>query len=141
MGSALMRAQAAGEVEAVPKAEKIPGGASGRGWQKGVSGNPGGRLKQPAKVTDLARSLCEEAVLGLAALARDPKMPAPTRLAAWNSILDRGMGKPIQAVDLTASVRRDITEWSTEELEALTAAGLAAASGVVGVGTEEEGAI
>jgi hypothetical protein len=62
----------------------------------GKSGNPGGRPKENAEVKALARSHCKVAVEKLAALmdSADEK----TSLAACNSILDRGLGKPAQAL-------------------------------------------
>jgi hypothetical protein len=62
----------------------------------GQSGNPGGRPKENAEVKALARSHCKVAVEKLAALmeSEDEK----TRIAACNSILDRGLGKPAQAI-------------------------------------------
>ena len=62
----------------------------------GKSGNPGGRPKENAEVKALARSHCKVAVEKLAALmdSDDEK----TRIAACNSILDRGLGKPAQVV-------------------------------------------
>jgi HEAT repeat protein len=62
----------------------------------GQSGNPGGRPKENAEVKALARTHCRTAVEKLAALmeSEDEK----TRIAACNSILDRGLGKPAQAI-------------------------------------------
>ncbi len=62
----------------------------------GQSGNPGGRPKEAAEVKALARTHCRAAVEKLAALmeSEDDK----TRIAACNSILDRGLGKPAQAI-------------------------------------------
>lgn len=65
-------------------------------WKPGQSGNPGGRPKENAEVKALARTHCVTAVEKLAALmdSHDEK----TRIAACNSILDRGLGKPAQVV-------------------------------------------
>lgn len=65
-------------------------------FEPGKSGNPGGRPKENAEVKALARSHCRAAVEGLVALmaSEDEK----TRLAACNSVLDRGLGKPAQVV-------------------------------------------
>lgn len=63
---------------------------------KGKSGNPGGRPKEEAEVVRLAR---ENSVMALETLVRfaqseDPKAAIP----AANSILDRALGRPKQAV-------------------------------------------
>lgn len=66
-------------------------------FQPGQSGNPGGRPKEAAEVKALARSHSKAAVEKLVALmlsSADEK----TVIAACNSILDRGLGKPAQAI-------------------------------------------
>jgi hypothetical protein len=60
-------------------------------WPKGVSGNPGGR---PRGIEALAREHTPEAI---AALVRALKRPAHAVPAAV-ALLDRGWGKPTQAV-------------------------------------------
>jgi hypothetical protein len=63
----------------------------------GKSGNPAGKPKEIREVVALARTYTEEAVHGLAKIARDTKKtPAVARVMAWNSLLDRAWGKPIQ---------------------------------------------
>lgn len=65
-------------------------------FEPGKSGNPGGRPKENAEVKALARSHCIAAITELARLmaSDDEKI----RLAASNSMLDRGIGKPAQVV-------------------------------------------
>jgi len=72
----------------------------------GIGSRPGerrgGRRKgTPNKVTAdikaLAREYTAEAIEGLAELARNAKNEQ-TRHAAWNSLLDRGHGRPAQVV-------------------------------------------
>lgn len=65
-------------------------------FQPGVSGNPSGRPKEATEVKALARSHSKAAVKKLVALmdSDDEK----TALAAANSVLDRGIGKPAQVL-------------------------------------------
>ncbi len=63
----------------------------------GQSGNPSGRPKEAAEVKALARSHSQEAVNKLVALMRS-SADERTIIAACNSILDRGLGKPAQAI-------------------------------------------
>lgn len=65
-------------------------------FEAGKSGNPGGRPKENAEVKALARSHCKVAVQKLAALMDSPD--DKTSLAACNSILDRGLGKPATVI-------------------------------------------
>ena len=64
---------------------------------KGQSGNPSGRPKEDSEVRRLARSHGPEAINRLADLMRgdDPR----TALQASVALLDRGFGKPKQAVE------------------------------------------
>jgi len=68
-------------------------------FQKGQSGNPGGRPKENAEVTALAREHCKEAIEKLVALMRGDD--ARLAKAAADSLLDRGIGKPSQSVELS----------------------------------------
>ena len=69
------------------------------GFQKGVSGNPGGRPKVVEEVQELARQHTTEAVQTLVAIMTDVDQPAPARVSAANAILDRGFGKPPQSLN------------------------------------------
>lgn len=71
-------------------------------FQKGQSGNPGGRPKEDAEVKALARAAGPEAIEKLVELMRcDEKR---TSLAAAQALLDRGFGKPSQAVELSGEL-------------------------------------
>jgi len=55
--------------------------------------------KATAEIREHAQQYTTEALDGLAQIARDSTSDA-ARVAAWNSILDRGHGKVIQSLDL-----------------------------------------
>jgi hypothetical protein len=74
-------------------------------WKPGVSGNPSGRPKEGPEVREakeLARAKSVEAIRRLVQLmeSRDEKVS----LAACNSILDRGLGRPSQAMELSGEL-------------------------------------
>lgn len=71
-------------------------------FQKGQSGNPGGRPKEDAEVKALARDCGPEAVKKLVELMRGDDRR--TALAAAQALLDRGFGKPGQSVELSGAV-------------------------------------
>jgi HEAT repeat protein len=65
---------------------------------KGQSGNPGGRPKALIEVQALAREHSPSAIATLAKIMEDDSAPAAARIAAACAILDRGYGRPPQAL-------------------------------------------
>ena len=65
-------------------------------WAKGQSGNPGGRPKGEAKVREAAQAAGPKALAVLIDALAD--VDARVRLKAAEILLDRGFGKPAQAV-------------------------------------------
>jgi len=65
-------------------------------FEKGKSGNPGGRPKETAEIKELARQHGPRAVERLAELmnGEDPRVA----VAASQALLDRAYGKPAQAI-------------------------------------------
>jgi hypothetical protein len=94
----------------------MPG--KGRPFQKGVSGNPGGRPKVLGDVQELARQQSPQAINTLAEIMGDDEAPPAARVAAANALLDRGYGKPTQLV-AQALARFDPATLSDEELAAI----------------------
>lgn len=69
-------------------------------WQKGQSGNPGGRPKGLKEVQEAAREHTEAAIKTLVDIAKDPEKGASARVAAAEAILDRGWGKAQQKIEV-----------------------------------------
>ena len=70
----------------------------GKPFQKGKSGNPGGRPKVVAEVKELARAHTAEAIQTLVSIMTNPKSAPAARVSAANALLDRGYGKPPQHI-------------------------------------------
>ena len=76
---------------------------SSTSFQPGTSGNPGGRPKGLSEVIALAREHTELAITTLVDIARQPKAAPAARVAAASALLDRGWGKPAQAIQATTT--------------------------------------
>ena len=77
--------------------------------EKRGRGRPKGSLnKATASVKEAAQAFTDDALKVLCEIMRDGESEA-ARVAAANSILDRGHGKPKQAVDVEANVHATIT--------------------------------
>src|SRR5262245_26291041 len=71
----------------------------GKPFQKGQSGNPGGRPKEIAEVKELAREHMPDAIEALASIMNNPKASDAARVSAATALLDRGYGKAPQHID------------------------------------------
>lgn len=80
-------------------------------WRKGVSGNPGGRVKIDMRIKELAKQKTELALNTLAHICGKGESES-ARVSAAVALLDRGWGKPAQAVDLTNSDGSLASAWA-----------------------------
>lgn len=103
------------------------GGQRSTSFRPGVSGNPGGRPKKPrtieakkivADVKAAARELTQDAIDTLASVMKDPKAPPAARISAAQVLLDRGWGRPTQAVDVVVETY-DYSRLTIEQLDEL----------------------
>lgn len=78
-------------------------GSFGRPFEKGQSGNPGGRPKEIAWLRELAREHTEAAIRTLAAVMNDGGASPSARVAAASALLDRGFGKPEQSQNVNVT--------------------------------------
>ena len=67
-------------------------------FEKGKSGNPGGRPKADVRVRELAQAQTESAIAGLVRVLEGAESPAAARVSAAVALLDRGWGKPVQTI-------------------------------------------
>ena len=81
------------------------GGLRSTSFKPGQSGNPSGRRKNEAyrqvfaDIKLLAKEASPEAMQTLIAIHKDPKAPPAARVAAAESIICRGYGKPLQQIE------------------------------------------
>jgi hypothetical protein len=103
------------------------------GFQRGKSGNPGGRPRALAGVMHEARRHTLEALRTLVKLMRSAESES-VKLSAAEAILSRGWGKPIQAFQVDGRfMTKKLTELSETELQELeTRLTLAEPSGLLG---------
>lgn len=92
-------------------------------FQKGQSGNPGGRAKRTINgksIAELAREHTAEALGTLLSVMRSKKAPAAAKVNAAAKVLDRGWGQPSQSIALTDErAPPDLSGMTEEQLEAL----------------------
>lgn len=79
-------------------------------WEKGRSGNPGGRSPRLTpdgrSLTELCRANTVDAVNTLKELMLNAGVEPKDRITAAIALLDRGWGKPTEKVDMEARVEQ-----------------------------------
>ena len=88
-------------------------------WQKGQSGNPGGRPKVIGDLQEQARQWSGEALDTLREVATSKDAPPSARVSAAVALLDRGYGKPPQAIDAKVTAEASPAYWHLEALKEL----------------------
>ena len=77
------------------------------GKRDGAGRKPGSlnraTIERERTLMEAAKGYTDEALATLAAIMRDTAQPGPARVSAANAILDRGYGKPRQAVEHTGA--------------------------------------
>lgn len=87
-----------------PDAQSSAGAAEpkkprGRPFQKGQSGNPGGRKPIPAEVKEAARALTPKCLAVLEEVMCNTEEKGSARVSAAQALLDRGWGKAPVTLD------------------------------------------
>src|SRR5271157_2208178 len=80
----------------------------GKPFQKGISGNPGGRPPTIREVRELAQKMSKDVLLRLYEIAMDTKCNPMACVAASKEILDRAQGKAVQTALNFGTVDGDI---------------------------------
>ncbi len=84
-------------------------------WEKGKSGNPGGRPKAYRDVVEAARKRTIKAIKTLESVMTTSDNDS-ARVKAAEVLLDRGWGKPVQPVDLDPHNRQELERRAREIL-------------------------
>ena len=84
------------------------GGITGRGWKPGQSGNAAGRPPAAVDIAALAREHGPRCIEVAAALLddADPRI----RLGALQALLDRGFGRPAQAISVEGDATSNLLQ-------------------------------
>ena len=92
-----------------------------RDCDQAVSGNAGGRPKAAHNIQELARKHTIEALDVLVQIMLNEKAPPNARVAAANTLLDRGYGKPPQFNTGDTQSFKKAVDMTDDELAAIAA--------------------
>ncbi len=85
-------------------------------FEKGVSGNPGGRPKDLSRFRELARAHTEAAINALVGIMNNKRAPSAARVSAACALLDRGYGRPRQAMELSGPASEPLPVCITSDM-------------------------
>ncbi len=82
-----------------------------RGGKREGAGRPKGAVnKVTADIREAAQEYTQDALDVLVAVMKNTETPAAARVSAASAVLDRGHGKPMQSVEVEATVEGTLTE-------------------------------
>lgn len=93
--------------------------ARGRPFQKGKSGNPGGRPKTTQEQKDALqqiRDLAPRAAEEMQRILDDPRAPQALKLRVAEVVFDRAFGKPRQEVEMKTTALSDEAKAELDKL-------------------------
>ena len=93
----------------------------GRPFQRGTSGNPGGRPRAAHSIQELARKHTIEALDVLVQIMLNEKAPPNARVVAANTLLDRAYGKAPTFSTTDPTTFKKAVDMSDDELVAIIA--------------------
>jgi hypothetical protein len=93
------------QIQNMPTDKAVPARRGNPNWVKGVSGNPGGRPRAIVEVQELAQAETAASIAALVRVRDCADTPPVAVVAAATALLDRGWGRPAQAVAAEVNVR------------------------------------
>lgn len=78
-------------------------------FEKGQSGNPGGRVAMDPELKKAVQGWAKESLEFLAKVKDDDKAATRDRIKAAEVLIDRGFGKAIQTVDANVTESKPLT--------------------------------